>query len=1493
MFATHLLHRHLKWLLPLIVVALSLITFVLLKASRAQAPARPVEEKIWSVRTNSVMPRPQQPEIELYGAIEAPQMASLRAAIEADVIELPAREGARVHAGELLLQLDPRDVELALRQQQAQLDSLLAQIQAEQVRHGADLANIKLQRDLVALKEADLQRYLDLSKRKLASQQQIDSARVSLQQQRLSLNTLEQSLADHPNRLAQLQAEQQRLEALVAARQLDLARSQIRAPYEARIAAVNVARGDRVRGGDQLIDLYDLARLEVRAQLPERLLAQVRPALAANQPLLAQAQFDGQPLTLRLDRLGAKVSAGRAGVDALFQLVDPGLIPEPGRSLSLKLTLPPLPDLIALPPQALYGTDRVYRVVDERLQSVQVERIGQRRGGDGGEEILVRSPELRAGDQVITTQLPNAIAGLHVRIADAAANAALAQQTETAQTSGRAAAMSSSIRSSGSGMSGLIALFATHRVAANLLMILMLLAGAFGIRQLNVQFFPSFELDVLTVQVTWRGSTAEDVERSILLPIEEEMRSLDGIDQLISTARDGVASLRIELREGTDVDYALSEAKQKLDSVRGDLPDDIDEPLVQRVVRYEGIANLILTSDRANLDELRIIARRFESELLARGVRKIDFVGMPEQELAIQIAPERLSQLGMTFNEVVDAIRQRSIDLPAGTAAQSDGARQIRSLGQQRDVAGFEQLPLLTASQGQLLRLGDVAEIERRDADEQVLLSYHGQPAIMLQLKRTESDDTLVAANILNSWLEQVRPTLPQGVELVPYQESWQLIRDRIELLLKNGASGLLLVIAILFLFLNGRVAFWVTVGIPVSFMATLAALYAIGGTLNMMSLFGLIMALGIIVDDAIVVGEDTLAHAQMGEASRRAAIGGALRMQAPVIASSLTTIAAFLPLLLVGGIIGNILIDIPTVVICVILASLVECFLVLPGHLHHSLLRADAAHPSRLRQRLDDAFNHFRDRQFRPFIETAIRYRWTCLASALGLLIVAIGLLFGGQLKFNFFPAVEGDTMNANVQFSAGTDAREVVRFLDQLDRTLYDTDQALGGGLVKVALAQQRTANFARTSAGPSSGDEFGVLAVELIPADSRGMPTSAFIREWRQRIQVPAGVEKFSIDVSQSGPPGKPIEVKLTGNDLAALKQASQRLQTELKGYTGLSNVDDDLPFGTTQLIYRLTPAGEAAGLRLEQVGRQLRAAFDGTEVQSFYEGQDQIKVRVMLPERDRDRLATLEQLPIVLPDGSVTPLTNVVSFSARRGFDLLQRIDGKLAINVTADLDETAANANEIIAALQQQLVPMLTADYGVEASFEGRNRNQRETLADMQVGLGLALALIYIILAWVFASYSWPLTVMLAIPLGLTGALFGHFLTGQSLTVLSLFGCFGLSGIVINDSIVLVTFYKQLRGQGMSVHDAVVEAACQRLRAVLLTSLTTIGGLCPILFETSLQAQFLIPMSIVFGLGYGTLLILVVVPSMLTILEGTRERLGLKPVTEHQAVTAPE
>ncbi|MEO5343875.1 MAG: efflux RND transporter permease subunit, partial [Gammaproteobacteria bacterium SHHR-1] len=480
-----------------------------------------------------------------------------------------------------------------------------------------------------------------------------------------------------------------------------------------------------------------------------------------------------------------------------------------------------------------------------------------------------------------------------------------------------------------------IGLFAQHPVAANLLMVIMLLSGAWALSQLNTQFFPNFEVEMVSVRTLWPGASAEDVERSITIPLEQALRSVDGLDKMSSTSSEGVSLISLEFPEGSDMASATSRAEELVKTVRN-LPDDAEDTEVSHMLRYEPVARLLVHGGN-DIRELRPLARRFERELLARGIAKVELNGLPEEEMAIQLSSASLHDLGLSLGRVAEVIAAGSEDAPAGILGRDDVGRDMRSLGQRRSEQEFEQLPLLADQQGRLVRLGDVAQLERRPRPNQASLSFQGEPAVELQVQRSASADSLESARIMEQWLRETRPVLPPGIEIVVYDESWQLIADRINLLLKNGLGGLVLVVAILFLFLNGRVAFWVTLGIPISFMATLAIVWLVGGSINMISLFALIMALGIIVDDAIVVGEDALTHYQTGEHSLQAAEGGARRMLAPVLSSSLTTIAAFIPLMAISGVIGKILFAIPMVVICVILASLVESFYVLPGHLRGS----------------------------------------------------------------------------------------------------------------------------------------------------------------------------------------------------------------------------------------------------------------------------------------------------------------------------------------------------------------------------------------------------------------------------------------------------------------------------------------------------------------------------------------------------------------------------
>jgi multidrug efflux pump subunit AcrB len=913
-------------------------------------------------------------------------------------------------------------------------------------------------------------------------------------------------------------------------------------------------------------------------------------------------------------------------------------------------------------------------------------------------------------------------------------------------------------------------------------------------------------------------------------------------------------------------------------------PQDAEKPEVALTTRYESVARVLITG-MEDPAEMRGLARRFESELLELGIDKVGIKGLPEELISIQVDNARLEELQLGLDGIGERVGAFSRDLPAGAVGRGEGARELRSLDKRRDALEFSNLPVKTDEQLRV-DLGDIAEIRREPRDGAVLLSVDGRPAVELQLQRSEAGDSLEAARVLEEWLETARAQLPPGVELTVYDASWRLIKERILLLVTNGASGLVLVVAILYLFLTGRVAFWVAWGIPVSFLATLFILYLSGGSINMISLFALIMALGIIVDDAIVVGEDALAHYQMGEAPLLAAEGGARRMLAPVVASSLTTIAAFLPLMLIGGRIGNILYAIPLVIISVILASLVESFLVLPGHLRNSFLHAHKTSPRSLRGRLDRGFELFRERVFRPLAKVAVRNRFTTVSTALSLLIVAAGLLAGGRLSFVFFPTPESQVITADATFVAGTPRARVDAFLAHLRETLVATEEALGQGrLVNVAVAVHGGKAGGGGHGGgreSASGDQLGALKLELVPPDERSVRNEDLIRAWRERIELPAGLESFTITSRRVGPPGRDLTVRLTGGTSEQLKEAALFLSEALDGLPGVSEVEDDMAYGREQLIYSLTPAGEALGLTVAELGRQLRTAFAGQLVQIFQDGADEVEVRVRLPEAERDRLGSLYRFNVRLADGSSVPLTSVAEWTSRRGFEVLRHADGQLAVEVGADVDSRQASVDEIIGGLERTTLVELQQRFPVDYSFEGRSADQRDTLGDMRKGVLLGLALIYLILAWVFASYGWPLVVMAIIPFGLTGALFGHWLMDINLTILSLFGLFGLSGIVINDSIILVTFYKHLRASGMAVTEALVEASCQRLRAVLLTSLTTIAGLTPLLFETSFQAQFLIPMatSIAFGLGFATLLVLLVIPSLLSIHESVHNRVRL-------------
>jgi multidrug efflux pump subunit AcrB len=1016
---------------------------------------------------------------------------------------------------------------------------------------------------------------------------------------------------------------------------------------------------------------------------------------------------------------------------------------------------------------------------------------------------------------------------------------------------------------------GVISLFVRHPTAANLLMVIMIVAGLFALRQTNTQFFPDFGIDVVSVQVEWPGASAEDIDDNIVQAIEPELRFLDGVKKVRSSSVEGVANISVEFLPSTDIQAALADVETAVGQVKT-LPEDSEKPEIRRIVRYDSINRIVISGPYPE-SSLKAIAKRIRDELLDRGIDKVDLSGARDEEIWVEVPPTRLLQLNLKLADIAEKIRGTSQDLPSGDLAGSV-KKSIRSIGIEKNAPGIGRIEIRSLQNGEKIFLKDVAKVRERFDDDQPTLERNGHRAIELHVQRALSADALEVADKVEGYLKELLPTLPPNLTVETFNVQSDLIRGRIALLLENGLSGLVLVVLILFLFLSVPVAFWVAIGIPVAIMATIAVMWASGQSINMVSLFGMIMALGIVVDDAIVVGEHADKQFRSGLGPMEAAETGAQRMAAPVFSSSLTTIAAFTPLFIISDVIGDIIRGIPLVVVAMIVASLVECFLALPGHLRGAFTMV-GTETGALRTRFNNRFDRFRDTVFEKLVRRAVTWRYTTLAIAVGAMIVSIGVIQAGRINFTFFPAPEADRIFAAVQMNAGTPRSETTRMVHEMERALKEAEASVTdgkGGLVKFNLLKFGT-SVARADVPASQSDNLGGLVVELVDSDKRQIRTNAFIEAWRARIKPIPGTDIFTLTPAQGGPPGRDVDIRLKGRNLADLKQAALDVRGLLGRYPGVSDANDNLQYGKQEAIMTLTPLGRALGFTTESVGRQVRNAFEGAIAKRFPREDEEVTVRVRYA-RDDIAVRSLDGFRLRGPGGGEVPLSEVVSIREKQGFSRITREDGKREVAITAETDKALTNNNKVLVALRQDGLADIAEDYGLKADFAGRAKEQKTTLDDMKTGSMMGLVAIYIILAWVFASYVRPLVVMSIIPLGFVGAVIGHLLLGYDLTVLSLIAMVGLSGIVVNDSIILVRTIDERITAGEPVFEAIIDGTKDRLRAVILTSATTIGGLTPLLFETSLQARFLIPMAvtIIFGLMVTTFLVLLVAPSIIAI-----------------------
>ncbi len=1016
----------------------------------------------------------------------------------------------------------------------------------------------------------------------------------------------------------------------------------------------------------------------------------------------------------------------------------------------------------------------------------------------------------------------------------------------------------------------LIRIFVSHRLAANLGMMLMVLAGVWAISQITVRLNPVQPRPFVNANVAWPGASAEDVEKLVTAPLEQQLKTVPDVETVWSVTRDGSAFVQVRVDDDADVQDAVDAIKQRISQIRS-FPSNIEPPAVY-ALRQRDLVAAVLVTGQGSLAELIPLARQMQNELLGRGLDSVEFSGLPEQEIAIQVDSRTLFELGLSFDELGAQLAALSTDSPGGSVGAGAHARQLRSLDQRRAADEFEELPVYTAT-GALVRLGDIATVEQRPLVDQPYMTVEGRPAIALFVRRDMDGDSLQAAEDLNAYLDAKRATLPAGVELGVFLEAWVFIRDELRLIVGNGAMGLVLVVVALVAFLRLRTAFWVMVGIPVTFLAALLAFYYLGGTINAVSLIGFIMALGIVVDDAIVVGEEALTEFDAGKSPVDAATDGARRMFAPVVASSLTTLCAFTPLLAADD---APLTEIAVIMLVVISASLVECFLILPGHLRHAFERMRGRQPWRWQQRFNAAFERFREERFRAFVRFSMANRAVIVCAALGLFLMAALTWAMGWIKTEMNLGLDFEQVRADVRFVSAASEADRLAFVEHLEESLAATDAAHGGGNV---VKHTATINVATINNESKAGPQFASIEVEMTSPEKRDLSADEFAVAWLDRVRRAPVVDALAI--AQNRRWFSDFSILLKGPDADVLKRAADDAIGELVALKGVSNLRDNLPWGKDQWLLKLTTAGRSLGLSTGDLGRQLRAAYDGRRIQIFQDRDNEIEVRLMLPERDRADLSRLGGFPVKTPGGEMLPLATVADIEARRGIDAIRHHNGQRTLTIRGDVDFAVITGREVVAYFNEHVRDRLVQDYGISTGLDELSLAEDHAAGQLWTLFGIVLALIYIVLAWVFASWSWPLAVMAAIPLGLTGALAGHLALGLHINPMSLLGLFTLTGIIVNDSIILVSTYKRLVGEGASPAQAIEDAVCRRLRPVLLTSLTTIAGLFPLMLEQAPIAAMFKPLAaaICFGLLYGTLLVLVVVPVLLSLIGGGSVRVS--------------
>ncbi|MCA9756914.1 MAG: efflux RND transporter permease subunit [Candidatus Eisenbacteria bacterium] len=1047
-------------------------------------------------------------------------------------------------------------------------------------------------------------------------------------------------------------------------------------------------------------------------------------------------------------------------------------------------------------------------------------------------------------------------------------------------------------------MNRLVEWFAQNPVAANILMFVIMGGGLFAIMNVRQEVFPEFSLDMIQVSVVYPGAAPAEVEEAVCVRIEEEVDGIDGVKQISSVASENIGIVTIEVETSADVTEVLDDVKSRIDAI-DTFPEEVEEPVVEEMSNRRQVISVSIAGD---IDEgsLKELGERVRDEITSiDGISVAELVNVRPYEISIEVSEDAMRRYGIMFQDVVTAVRRSSLDLPGGSIKTDGGEILLRAEGQAYEGHQFEQLVLRSREDGSRVIVGDVATVVDGFADTDESASFDGKRSVLVNVFRVGEQNAIGVANSVNDYVEQAQARMPEGVTLTTWSDNSKVLRSRMSVLMRNGIGGFFLVLASLALFLRFKLAFWVSLGIPVSFLGAAFMMPGLDVSINLISLFAFIVVLGIVVDDAIVVGENVYTHQRRHGHGMRGAIEGTQEVAVPVLFAVLTTIAAFGPLLNVPGATGKIMRVIPMIVIPTLVFSLIESLFILPSHLSHmrydnAKLTGPGAAWRRFQDRFATGLERFVDRVYRPSLELGLKHRYITFAVGLGTLIFTLGMVGGGWIKFSFFPPVEADYVTASLTMPLGTPSHITAEGIRQLEATALELRGKLeednpGERPFQHVSAIVGSTPFGSARQGPGHSDAGGVssghigeVTIELASAENRTVRSQQVLNRWREMTgSIPDAVElRFNSSLFSAG---DALNIQLSGLDLDQLRAAADAVKAKLAEYPGVSDISDSFREGKKEIELDIRPEAEALGITLQDLALQVRQGFYGAEVQSIQRGRDEVKVYVRYPRSERASLGDLENMRIRTPAGLEVPFHTVANASLTRGFASIKRVDRMRTVNVTADVDDDQATAGEILGDLRSGFLPKVSADHGgIKFSFEGEQKEQRETFGGLLRGFLLALLLIYALMAIPFKSYIQPIIVMSAIPFGIVGAIWGHAIMRMNLTMLSMFGIVALTGVVVNDSLVLVDRVNNLRRQGMPLYKAVREAGVSRFRPILLTSLTTFLGLTPLLLERSMQAKFLVPMavSLAFGVVFATFITLMIVPAGYVILEDL-QKLGSK------------